>query len=134
MAAKLKKLGTHLASPLSPAPKLHCNEYWAVKNTIFAAQQLMLAATSLGLSTLPMEGFDERRVHFQLSIPPSTYTIPLIISLGYSADSEEEERFHNSLDFEEAETNHFPQKARYPLDKICYEDSYGQKISFVEKP
>ena len=44
----------------------------------------MLAATAAGLSTSPMEGFDEQWVRRVLKIPPS-HIVPVVIALGYSA-------------------------------------------------
>jgi len=133
MAHKLKRLGTHIISPLSPTPRLHSNEVWSVKNTALAAQQFMLAASALGLGSLPMEGFDERRVFYQLSIPPSSYTIPLIVSIGYSNNNMTIEEQSQQQNNEEFDVSGFTKKIRFNLDRVCYEDIYGQKISFINK-
>jgi nitroreductase len=57
---------------------------YVCRQTIFAAQTFMLAAESAGLSTVPMEGFDEGRVKKLLKIPRSM-RVPLIIVVGYKA-------------------------------------------------
>lgn len=55
---------------------------FAAKNTGFFAMSLMYAATSLGLSTHPMDGFDHEGVRKEFNIP-DTYWVPLLISVGY---------------------------------------------------
>eukprot|EP01039_Chlorochromonas_danica_P004304 gene4304-4724_t len=62
LAHKIRSISSHLASPLTPSPVIPYGTQWAAKNTMFAAQQLLLAATALQLSSAPMEGFDERRI------------------------------------------------------------------------
>ena len=88
LSTRIRKLGTHIVSPLFPTPVIHTNnEAWAMKNTSLAAQQLMMAATAFNLRTTPMEGFDERRVCYNLGIPLEEYAVPMIVSIGYSADA-----------------------------------------------
>lgn len=55
---------------------------FAVKNAGFFAMGLMYAATSIGLETHPMDGFDREGVRKAFSIPDK-YWIPLLISVGY---------------------------------------------------
>lgn len=55
---------------------------FAVKNAGFFAMGLMYAATSLGLDTHPMDGFDREGVREAFNIPEN-YWIPLLISVGY---------------------------------------------------
>ena len=55
---------------------------FAVKNTGFFAMGLMYAATSLGLETHPMDGFDHEGVKKAFNIPDN-YWIPLLIAVGY---------------------------------------------------
>jgi nitroreductase len=69
--------------PIMQAP-LNIKAYtW--KSTMMAASTFMLAAASHGLATHPMEGFDERRVKEVVGLP-SHFSVPVIISLGYSDD------------------------------------------------
>ena len=111
LATRLRKVATHLASPLAPAPVIPLDlNTWSTKNTIFAAQTFMLACTSVGLSTSPMEGFDERRICSALKIPTERYKVPLVISVGYA----------------KVEPVVIRTKKRYSLDDICYEDQFGQ--------
>ena len=55
------------------------------KQTLMPVQTFMLAASSHGLATCPMEGFDERRVREVVGLP-SNFSIPIIVSLGYASD------------------------------------------------
>ena len=73
-------LGMFKPTPSIPAVFMR---YWLTKQNMLCAMTLMLAATSAGLATLPMEGFDERRVRRALNIPRS-HTIPLVIAIGYA--------------------------------------------------
>ncbi len=50
------------ASHVLPMPTRPSPAVWAQKSTMLAAQTLLLAATAEGVSSSPMEGFDERRV------------------------------------------------------------------------
>lgn len=68
--------------PVPEIPAVH-RRFWVVKQVMLTAMSLMLAAESAGLSTLPMEGFDERRVRRVLGIP-RTCVVPVVIALGYA--------------------------------------------------
>lgn len=57
---------------------------FAVKNTAFFAMSFMYSATSRGLQTHPMDGFDHDGVRKEFKIPDN-YWIPLIMSVGYHA-------------------------------------------------
>lgn len=58
------------------------NIAFAAKNTGFFAMSLMYAATSLGLETHPMDGFDHEGVRNAFNIPDN-FWIPLLIAVGY---------------------------------------------------
>lgn len=58
------------------------NLAFAAKNTGFFAMSLMYAATSLGLETHPMDGFDHEAVRREFNIPDN-YWIPLLLAVGY---------------------------------------------------
>ena len=76
---------THLMSPISPSPTIAANcDAWAAKNASLAAQTYMLGASAFGLSTAPMEGFDERRIFYLLGIPQERYSVPLVVATGYA--------------------------------------------------
>ena len=81
LAVPFMRLKAPLPNPLTSFREV--GEY-VCRQTIFAAQTFMLAAESVGLATVPMEGFDEGRVKKLLKIPRSM-RIPLIIVVGYKA-------------------------------------------------
>jgi len=58
------------------------NLAFAAKNTGFFAMALMYAATSLGLETHPMDGFDHEGVREAFHIPDN-FWIPLLLAVGY---------------------------------------------------
>jgi nitroreductase len=58
------------------------NIAFAAKNTGFFAMALMYAATSLGLETHPMDGFDHEGVRKSFNIPDN-FWIPLLLAVGY---------------------------------------------------
>ncbi len=55
---------------------------FAAKNTGFFAMGLMYAATSLGLDSHPMDGFDHEGVCKAFNIPDN-FWIPLLLAVGY---------------------------------------------------
>ena len=77
-------LGLITPTPSIPAVQ---KRFWLTKQTMLCAMTLMLAASSAGLATLPMEGFDERRVRKVLGIPRSQI-VPVVIAIGYAAEKD----------------------------------------------
>ncbi|KAI9915667.1 hypothetical protein PsorP6_007898 [Peronosclerospora sorghi] len=65
-----------------PVPSSVSTEAWAFKQTTFAAATFLYAAQVHGLSTCPMEGFDQSRVRKVLDIP-DRYRVPVVIALGH---------------------------------------------------
>jgi nitroreductase len=55
---------------------------FAAKNSGFFAMSLMYAATSLGLESHPMDGFDHEGVRKAFNIPDN-YWVPLLLAIGY---------------------------------------------------
>lgn len=135
LARGLKKITSHLLSPLRPMPVIDIdNRAWAAKNVGFVAQQVMLACTAYGLASTPMEGFDERRLCHQLQVPLDQYSVPLILSIGYVKGTKPEDILATPIDINDlqdsTERTLFPKKARFSLENRCYENAYGRKISF----
>lgn len=132
---RIRALGSHLLSPLSPYPIIRpTNEVWGVKNASFAAQQLMLAATAYGLRTLPMEGFDERRLSAILDISLDDYVIPVVVCMGHAA-MENDSLPHlangtaasNDDSSQDCGREH-PEKVRFPLEDMCYSEKFGTRL------
>ncbi|MFO0838759.1 MAG: nitroreductase family protein [Phycisphaerae bacterium] len=84
-----KALLAPLVRPFVPIPSLPAAEkrFWLAKQVSLAAMTFMLAADAAGLNTVPMEGFDERRVRRMLGIPRS-HVVIVIVPVGYSASGE----------------------------------------------
>jgi nitroreductase len=86
-------LAKAVAAPIlgwvTPTPSIPAvfKRYWLTKQTMLCAMTLMLAAEAAGLATLPMEGFDERRVRRALAIPRSQI-VPVVIAVGYGAEAQ----------------------------------------------
>lgn len=59
---------------------------WLARNTLFAAQNVLLAAAARGVDSCPMEGFSAVKVARALGLPGGS-TIPLVIALGHRADN-----------------------------------------------
>jgi len=57
--------------------------------TMLSAATFMIAAKAAGLDTSPLEGFDEERLKKLLAIPRS-FTVPIIVAVGYSKDRGEQ--------------------------------------------
>src|SRR5439155_14781644 len=59
-----KAVGAPVLGLVTPTPSIPAvfKRYWLTKQVMLSAMVLMLAAASAGLASVPMEGFDERRV------------------------------------------------------------------------
>lgn len=137
IARGLKKVASHLLSPLQPMPVIDIdNRAWAAKNVGFVAQQVMLACTAYGLASTPMEGFDERRLCHQLQIPLDKFSVPLVLSIGYIQGTSDEGVLDVPIDVDNIRAPdgdtpvQYPKKPRFSLESRCYENKYGGKISF----
>lgn len=98
-----------VASPVTPVPAPVPTIAWSYKQTMIAASFYTLAATSHGLGTCMMEGFDENRVKVCLDIP-DRYSIPVIIATGYAQTS----------------SSDTPRPSpRFERDELFYKDTFG---------
>ena len=91
LSTKFRSVVTHLMSPVIASPNIRSTDStteWAYKNTALAAAAFMYSATAHGLATCPMEGFDERRLCFSLGIDMERYSVPMVVSTGYSLPSD----------------------------------------------
>ena len=142
LSTTLRSIATHLLSPLSASPKIsRDNESFACKNAAFAGLQFMLAATSQGLSTCPMEGFDERRISSSFNIPMENYVVPFVVALGYAEEKINghdiehlvNDKIGNDEDGNSKKISEmkFPQKPRFAVEDMFFSDSYGQPLKIV---
>jgi len=72
-----------LFRPIPMIPAVY-KRHWVDKQVMLVAMNFMLAASATGLATVPMEGFDEGKLKKLLKIP-SSFTVPIIIPVGFSA-------------------------------------------------
>lgn len=79
---------------------------WTMRSSVLACQQLLLAATALGLDAGPMEGFDHEQVRAAFRIP-ERYELVMLISMGYRAKEP------------------LPRLPRRGYDRIVHEESFG---------
>ena len=119
VAMKIKQAATHLLSPLKGMPIVEPVDNWSTKNTVIAAQTLMLSAAAHGYASCPMEGFDARRLAYLLNIPLEDYSIPLVVSVGL--EDVEAEAALNKQDNANIRT-------RYPLEDVFFSNEYGEKL------
>ena len=64
---------------------------WAIAQCNFAAAQMMIQATALGLATCPMGGFDEAALTAALGLPKGEAPA-LVLALGHCAEAQGERR------------------------------------------
>ena len=119
IAMKIKQAATHLLSPLKGMPIVEPVDNWSTKNTVIAAQTLMLSAAAHGYASCPMEGFDARRLAYLLKIPLDDYSIPLVVSIGL--EDVEAEAALNKQDNANVRT-------RYPLEDVFFSSEYGKRL------
>ncbi|CBJ49232.1 nitroreductase-like protein [Ectocarpus siliculosus] len=94
-------------------PTVSGAEAWAFKSTMLAVQELLLAATSHGLATCPMEGFDMRRLRKALRIP-LRYSVPIVVSIGYPSDDRREIK-----------------TLRFPPEEVLHREEFGTPLEGV---
>lgn len=88
-------------------PSTDKGDYWFLFDIALAMQNLMLAATNLGLGTVHVGLFDSKKVESILEVPPP-YCVVEMTPLGYP----------------EYQPNQRPRKA---LDEIVFHEKFGQK-------
>mmetsp|Transcript_42050 Transcript_42050/g.47797 ORF Transcript_42050/g.47797 Transcript_42050/m.47797 type:complete len:361 (-) Transcript_42050:5-1087(-) len=106
-------------------PTLGSAETWSTKNTVLVAASYMIACSSRGLTTCPMEGINARGVRRALNIP-RRYKIPLIIATGaraYTPDSKDEEI--DDVGMEHGKPGTQLQTPRYPRKDVVYSNTFG---------
>lgn len=113
VATMMKQAATDLMSPAQPMPTIDSIQAWSYKNTSLMAQTFVLAATSQGLSTCLMEGYDSRRVKEVLRIP-DRYDVPLMCGVGYEYEGEDEEPAGKA--------------PRLKVNEVFFSDTFGQEL------
>lgn len=99
-------------------PSLGSADTWASKNTMLVAMTFMLACTSRGLASCPMEGYNVGGIRKALGIP-RRYSIPIIVSVGTPFIRDEEGMDDIGMEHGAGLTN------RYPKDDVILDDSFS---------
>ena len=106
-------------------PTLSSSQTWAQKNTMLAAMIYMLACTSRGLATCPMEGIDAAGVRKVLGIPRGRYSIPLIVCAGTPyRRSVNEVPETDDVGMSHGDDGDF--SPRYKLDEVVFGNTFGK--------
>eukprot|EP01082_Thalassiosira_pseudonana_P015131 g13569.t1 g13569 contig82:25312-26763(+) len=128
-----KWISSILPTNIQLLPTLSSSETWSQKNTMLVAMTYMLACTSRGLATCPMEGFDANGVRKVLGIPGGKrYGIPLIVSTGLPY------RYDNGTNSEEdvddvglSHGGENDMSPRYPLEEVVFGNAFGESFSLA---
>jgi len=113
LATLIKQYATDALSSVQPMPSIDNIEAWSYKNTSLMAQTFVLAATSHGLATCMMEGFDARRVRQILRVP-DRYGIPMMVAAGYEYSGKEK--------------NNQQRTPRLDKNEIFFGDTFGEPL------
>ncbi len=113
LATMMKQFATNTLSSLKPMPSIDNIEAWSYKNTSLMAQTFVLAATSHGLATCMMEGFDARRVRQILRVP-DRYGIPMMVATGY--------------EYTDNTNTNQQQTPRLNKEEIFFGDTFGEPL------
>jgi nitroreductase len=103
-------------------PTLSSSETWSQKNTMLVAMSYMLACTSQGLATCPMEGFDAQGIRSVLGIP-RRFGIPLIVSTGTKYRGDEE-----GVDDVGVSHGDGGMSPRYPMEEVVFGNVFGEAL------
>jgi nitroreductase len=103
-----------------PLPTLSSAETWSCKQTTMLAMTYMLACSSRGLATIPMEGINAGGIRAVVGAP-HRYAVPVIVSTGLPLHHEE-----NAV----ADDDDGKQR-RYPLNEMVFGDSFNQRMQIT---
>jgi nitroreductase len=106
-------------------PSLATSDTWASKNTMLVAMTYMLACTSKGLKTTPMEGYNVGGIRKVLNIP-RRYSIPLIVSTGLEYKRNQSEMDQDWADDAGMEHGSGVSRLtpRYRMEDVIFENEY----------
>lgn len=110
MEAGAKENYSKMAGSLYGPEKSEKRSFFAIKNTAFFAMSIMAAAKGFGLDTHPMDGFDEKCVKREFSIPEDKH-IPLLLAVGHLKKG----------------VKLLPRSFRRNVSEFTFFDNYGEK-------
>jgi nitroreductase len=138
VATFMKQIVTDMMSPIQPMPSIDNVQSWSFKNTSLVAQTMVLAATSHGLETCLMEGYDDRRLKEVLNIP-DRYGVPLVCCLGYEfkdENSNENEHTNENESTKGDNTSDMGVEKRTPRlkhEEVFFGDTFGNNLNLEDK-
>jgi len=103
-------------------PSLGSADTWASKNTMLVAMTFMLACTSRGLASCPMEGYNVGGIRKALGIP-KRYGIPIIVSVGMPFIRDKEGM--DDVGMEHGTGSKGGLTNRYPKDEVILDDVFS---------
>lgn len=116
-ATLIKNVATDLMSTQQPMPTIEPIHAWSYKNTGVALQSYVLAATSHGLGSCIMEGFDGRRLKEILRVPADRYAVCACVATGYEYE-------------EEGDSNNYQPTPRLDLEEVVFGETFGEQWTF----
>merc|ERR1711957_187536 len=113
-------------------PSLGSSETWSSKNTMLVAMTYLLACTSRGMATCPMEGYNVGGLRKVLGIP-RRYAIPIIVSTGVTYNGEEEGIDDVGVAHGALSGSSQLSTERYPFDEVVFGDGgFGQNATYLQ--
>ncbi|KAL7569054.1 hypothetical protein ACA910_016898 [Epithemia clementina (nom. ined.)] len=91
-------------------PSLSNAETWSSKQVAMAAMTYMLACSSRGLATIPMEGINASGIRQVLRVPQNRYAIPLVVSTGTPSEKPKQS---------------LSSSRRYPTEEVLFDNVFG---------
>ena len=124
MRLRFRILSKLIPTDIQMFPTLTSAETWAQKNTMLVAMTYMLACTSRGLASCPMEGIDAAGLRKVLGIPRGRFSIPLIVSTGTPYQrSVNESSETDDVGLSHGDDGNF--SPRYNVEEVVYGNSFG---------
>jgi hypothetical protein len=109
-----------------PLPTLSSAETWSCKQTTMLAMTYMLACSSRGLATIPMEGINAGGIRAVVGAP-HRYAVPVIVSTGLPRHHHHKEKNVITDDYDDDNGK----QRRYPLNEMVFGDSFNQRMQIT---
>mmetsp|Transcript_20354 Transcript_20354/g.24413 ORF Transcript_20354/g.24413 Transcript_20354/m.24413 type:complete len:376 (-) Transcript_20354:367-1494(-) len=108
-----RKIAFLFATYIMAVPAVSSTETWSIKQSMIPASVFMLACTSHGLATCPMEGFDARRLRSAINLP-HRYSPAVAFAVGYPAGDEQRGK-----------------SPRFPPEDLFFDNQFGVPLTGV---
>lgn len=104
-----------------PMPTLSSAEAWSSKQTLMVAMTYMLACSTCGLASIPMEGINSAGLRHALKIP-SRYAIPLVVSTGTDCNQVDPRAWVD-----------YAQSRRYAMHDVIFGNKFGEQLEVASQ-